>query len=71
MEIIRQNYADFFANLESGDVFIDDDNDVFMKIERHDDKDKWLNAVCLSNGEMLHCDESERIHKVNATLTIG
>ena len=71
MEIIRQNYADFFANLESGDVFIDDYNDVFMKINTNDNKNQWLNIVCLSTGKIFHCDESERVHKVNATLTIN
>ena len=70
MKVIRQNYTDFFAKLETGDVFIGEDDDVFMKLKRNDN-DEWFNAVCLSNGEMLHCDESERIHKVNATLTIG
>lgn len=71
MEINRQNYADFFANLNTGDVFINDDNDVFLRISVRVIEDKWFNAVCLSSGELYHFERSERIHKVNATLTIG
>ena len=70
MEIIRQNYTDFFANLESGDVFIGDDNDVFLKLKRNDN-DEWFTAVCLSSGELYHFERSDNVRKVEAKLTIS
>lgn len=69
MKVIRQNYTDFFAKLETGDVFIGEDNDVFMKLKRNDNEE-WFNAVCLVSGELYHFERIDNVRKVEAELTI-
>lgn len=71
MEIIHQNYTDFFANLNTGDVFLYDDTDVFFRISTRTINDEWFNAVNLNNGELYHFERNDNVRKVNARLTIN
>jgi ribosomal protein S4E len=55
-----------FEDLEVGDVFIDKDDDVCMKV----DTSQSANTVLLENGDVVTTVRLSKVTRVNATLTI-
>lgn len=70
MEIIQQNYSNTFSELSVGDVFTDNDDFVYLKIDVKN-SDTWCNAVRLSSGELYCFEKSEEVFKVKAKLIIN
>ena len=57
-----------FAEIEIGECFIDDDEDVSIKIM--DYNTKATSAVCLKDGQQWHPNETNIYEIVTATLGI-
>ena len=61
----KENTTTLFKNVEEGEVFksIDDGNNVYMKIASITDNDDGIiyNAVCLNDGDLLNCDDEEKV----------
>lgn len=72
MKINRQdNNRVEFGYLGNGDVFIDTDNTVFMKIDQIRDEDENnLNAVSLEGGVLGFFYPDEMVKKVHAELIV-
>lgn len=76
MEIIRNAQKKIqFENLHIGDVFIADDNCVYMKTDEAyecpDDYDHYYNAVDLGDGSLVKFSDLEKVlTPKNVTLTI-
>lgn len=73
MKIIN-NYNDTrttFADLEVGDVFIDEENDIMIKVEGHGEDSGIAKAVRLCDGDLFSIASTWEVIKVEAILTIG
>lgn len=57
-----------FAEIEIGECFIDDDNDVSIKIM--DYNTKATSAACLKNGQQWHPEATNVYEIITATLGI-
>ena len=72
MEIIN-NYNmcnTFFSKLEVGDVFIDEENDIMMKVEGQGEDSGITRAVRFKDGKLFQIASTWEVIKVKATLTI-
>ena len=72
MKITRRdiNMVDF-TDLPVGAIFIDENDNIAMKIEQiYTDVTGVLNAVYLDNGT-LSCYYDEKVKEVNAELVVG
>ena len=58
----RQKATDKFENLCVGDVFLDADDCLCLKIDTTSEGD---NVVGLSTGYTFSCDEDEEVEKLN------
>jgi hypothetical protein len=56
-----------FENLEYGDVFQDEDNDICIKI---DNDYSAANAVVLSTGQAFHCNMDTPVTPLNSEVII-
>ena len=65
MKIERKDYVPMcrFSEITEGDVFIDAEGDVCMKIETIQESDgyHYYNTIVLDNGEITFLEPSERI----------
>ena len=55
-----------FEDLELGDVFIDTDEDICMKV----DTSPTANTILLESGDVVTIMQSAKVTRVNATLII-
>lgn len=55
-----------FENLELGDVFLDTDEDICMKV----DTSPTANTILLESGDVVTILQSAKVTRVNATLII-
>lgn len=63
MKIRRSNNLIKFKDVEVGEVFIDEDGDIAMKIETIlQDKYGKYNAVNIKNGELICIGDEENYH---------
>lgn len=68
----RENEMSYFRNLAHGEVFLDEDDDVYMTLagDVTTGNGYAANAVALDSGIMRWFDEYDRVHQVGAELTI-
>lgn len=66
----RKTYAVEFSTLKCGTVFIVGAvSEYYMKTEEVKDDDT-LNAVCLNDGEMVYCHNSDLVIVIDCELTV-
>ena len=63
----RCGEAEFFEDLECGQVFVGKEGGYWIKIQQ---MDNFLNAVSLDDGEPTHWDLNEAVYSVEAELII-
>ena len=73
LKVELRNVAALFKELSVGDVYLDDDNDVMMRIENVEDNEEGVivNCVNLATGEAFYQSDTEPIRPVSARLIVG
>lgn len=64
----KNNKAEYFSNLRAGDVFIDEDEDINIKVENDDTREYY--AVILENGLVWFPSDNYCVIKLNARTVI-
>lgn len=70
MKVIDKRYEDTvsFSSLKVGDVFLDIDSIIYMKTDSVNDGCYEFNAVNLSNGVLVECDDYCQVVVVEAEV---
>ncbi len=73
LKVEMRNVAAIFRELSVGDVFLDDDNDVMMRIDdvEYDQGQVAVNCVSLATGEAFYEPPTTPIRPVSAKLIVG
>lgn len=73
LKIEMGNLATLFKELQMGDLFVDDENELMMCIEDVEDDEGHVlvNCVHLASGETYCEDETTPVRPVNARLIVG
>ena len=72
LKIEMSNFATLFKDLQMGDLFVNDDNELMMRIEddEGDQCEVVVNCVHLATGEAYYESATTPIHPVNARLIV-
>lgn len=60
-----------FCDLENGDVFMDEDKELFVRVSLFSNEFEDYNAVKLSNGELNFFDEEEKVWKYEGSVVFN